>query len=148
GPAAAGVELGRRVEQRLVTAHTVVDAGHIAIVVLAAKRTLGGPQPADLKLLRSELRAPVIQVLVDFFHEHTSPSQKSPLVPLPPIRRAAYDSSPVCHPRHSLPRPPRAPGSASYFGITFMQVSKSNKLANVCYDIRGPVLKHAKRLED
>ncbi|HHK4024082.1 TPA: hypothetical protein ACXIEW_006394, partial [Pseudomonas aeruginosa] len=25
-----------------------------------------------------------------------------------------------------------------------MQVSKSNKLANVCYDIRGPVLKHAK----
>ena len=29
-----------------------------------------------------------------------------------------------------------------------MQISKSNKLANVCYDIRGPVLKHAKRLED
>ncbi|MFG0420821.1 hypothetical protein ACF8MD_45085, partial [Pseudomonas sp. zjy_8] len=27
-----------------------------------------------------------------------------------------------------------------------MQFSKSNKLANVCYDIRGPVLKHAKRL--
>ncbi|WP_375142463.1 hypothetical protein, partial [Pseudomonas aeruginosa] len=26
------------------------------------------------------------------------------------------------------------------------RVSKSNKLANVCYDIRGPVLKHAKRL--
>ena len=24
-----------------------------------------------------------------------------------------------------------------------MQFSKSNKLANVCYDIRGPVLKHA-----
>jgi alanine-synthesizing transaminase len=35
------------------------------------------------------------------------------------------------------------------FGITsIMQVSKSNKLANVCYDIRGPVLKHAKRLEE
>lgn len=29
-----------------------------------------------------------------------------------------------------------------------MQYSKSNKLANVCYDIRGPVMKHAKRLED
>ncbi|MDY7218635.1 pyridoxal phosphate-dependent aminotransferase [Denitrificimonas sp. JX-1] len=29
-----------------------------------------------------------------------------------------------------------------------MQFSKSNKLANVCYDIRGPVLEHAKRLED
>src|SRR5690554_3925067 len=35
------------------------------------------------------------------------------------------------------------------FGIlNIMQFSKSNKLANVCYDIRGPVLKHAKRLED
>jgi alanine-synthesizing transaminase len=29
-----------------------------------------------------------------------------------------------------------------------MQVSQSDKLANVCYDIRGPVLEHAKRLED
>src|ERR671910_192580 len=28
-----------------------------------------------------------------------------------------------------------------------MQVSQSRKLANVCYDIRGPVLEHAKRLE-
>ena len=29
-----------------------------------------------------------------------------------------------------------------------MQFTKSNKLATVCYDIRGPVMKHAKRLED
>lgn len=29
-----------------------------------------------------------------------------------------------------------------------MLINKSNKLANVCYDIRGPVLKHAKRLEE
>ncbi|MEO6713089.1 MAG: pyridoxal phosphate-dependent aminotransferase [Mycobacteriales bacterium] len=29
-----------------------------------------------------------------------------------------------------------------------MQISQSNKLANVCYDIRGPVLEHAKRLEE
>ncbi|MDP9397737.1 MAG: pyridoxal phosphate-dependent aminotransferase [Actinomycetota bacterium] len=28
-----------------------------------------------------------------------------------------------------------------------MQISQSNKLADVCYDIRGPVLEHAKRLE-
>ncbi|MEN3031154.1 pyridoxal phosphate-dependent aminotransferase [Chromobacterium amazonense] len=27
-------------------------------------------------------------------------------------------------------------------------VRKSNKLANVCYDIRGPVLEHAKKMED
>jgi alanine-synthesizing transaminase len=27
-------------------------------------------------------------------------------------------------------------------------ILKSNKLQNVCYDIRGPVLEHAKRLED
>jgi len=29
-----------------------------------------------------------------------------------------------------------------------MQVSQSDKLADVCYDIRGPVLKHARRLEE
>jgi alanine-synthesizing transaminase len=29
-----------------------------------------------------------------------------------------------------------------------MQVRQSRKLANVCYDIRGPVLEHAQRLED
>jgi alanine-synthesizing transaminase len=29
-----------------------------------------------------------------------------------------------------------------------MQLSQSSKLANVCYDIRGPVLEHAQRLED
>ncbi len=29
-----------------------------------------------------------------------------------------------------------------------MQVTQSAKLANVCYDIRGPVLAEAKRLED
>lgn len=33
-------------------------------------------------------------------------------------------------------------------GTFLMQFTKSNKLANVCYDIRGPVMKHAKRLED
>lgn len=27
-------------------------------------------------------------------------------------------------------------------------IKKSNKLDNVCYDIRGPVLKEAKRLEE
>ena len=28
------------------------------------------------------------------------------------------------------------------------QILKSNKLANVCYDIRGPVLERAKQMED
>jgi alanine-synthesizing transaminase len=47
------------------------------------------------------------------------------------------------------PALPRRILAALLFGTTrIMQVSKSNKLANVCYDIRGPVLKHAKRLED
>ena len=27
-------------------------------------------------------------------------------------------------------------------------IQKSQKLANVCYDIRGPVLEHAKRMEE
>ncbi|MCL2880606.1 MAG: aminotransferase, partial [Treponema sp.] len=29
-----------------------------------------------------------------------------------------------------------------------MKINQSSKLENVCYDIRGPVLKEAKRLED
>ncbi|GGM75154.1 aminotransferase [Longimycelium tulufanense] len=29
-----------------------------------------------------------------------------------------------------------------------MQITQSSKLADVCYDVRGPVLKHAKRLEE
>jgi alanine-synthesizing transaminase len=33
-------------------------------------------------------------------------------------------------------------------GATMNTVEKSSKLANVCYDIRGPVLKEAKRLEE
>ena len=33
-------------------------------------------------------------------------------------------------------------------GIVMKPVYKSNKLANVCYDIRGPVLQQAKRMED
>ncbi|HEX6339030.1 MAG TPA: pyridoxal phosphate-dependent aminotransferase [Jiangellaceae bacterium] len=32
--------------------------------------------------------------------------------------------------------------------LSVMQVSQSRKLANVCYDIRGPVLEHAKQLEE
>ncbi len=40
------------------------------------------------------------------------------------------------------------PYSARIDKVSTMQVSKSNKLANVCYDIRGPVLRHAKRLEE
>jgi alanine-synthesizing transaminase len=31
---------------------------------------------------------------------------------------------------------------------TMQPVHKSQKLANVCYDIRGPVLEHAKKMED
>ncbi|RMS10055.1 Aminotransferase AlaT, partial [Pseudomonas coronafaciens pv. garcae] len=42
----------------------------------------------------------------------------------------------------------QAGNTSSIFGIITMQFNKSNKLANVCYDIRGPVLKHAKRLEE
>src|SRR5690606_39013096 len=50
----------------------------------------------------------------------------------------------------SPPPPARARAACDVHSGTFsiMQISKSNKLANVCYDIRGPVLKHAKRLED
>ena len=33
-------------------------------------------------------------------------------------------------------------------GVTLQQLNKSNKLANVCYDIRGPVLQRARQMED
>lgn len=45
-------------------------------------------------------------------------------------------------------RPPRLTIAPWIDKVSTMQVSKSNKLANVCYDIRGPVLRHAKRLEE
>ncbi len=41
------------------------------------------------------------------------------------------------------------PGSVSILRPTIMQpILKSSKLANVCYDIRGPVLARAKQMED
>jgi alanine-synthesizing transaminase len=44
---------------------------------------------------------------------------------------------------------PRRRARAAKPSKTAMQpVNKSKKLANVCYDIRGPVLEHAKRMED
>src|ERR687897_647471 len=42
----------------------------------------------------------------------------------------------------------RGPGPWPDETLEPMQVRQSRKLANVCYDIRGPVLEHAQRLED
>jgi len=61
------------------------------------------------------------------------------------MRGTAPAASAFACPSHN---PTLASLRANSFGVTHMQVSKSNKLANVCYDIRGPVLKHAKRLEE
>jgi len=38
--------------------------------------------------------------------------------------------------------------SAKGSQLTMSPIEKSHKLDNVCYDIRGPVLKEAKRLEE
>ncbi|SMF19383.1 alanine-synthesizing transaminase [Pseudogulbenkiania subflava DSM 22618] len=53
---------------------------------------------------------------------------------------------------HSPRRRKRAKGSggrnATVNDTAMQPVHKSQKLANVCYDIRGPVLEHAKKMED
>src|SRR5690606_31736104 len=68
GPATAGVILGRRVEQRGATTGAVVDARHLAVVVLTAEGALGTSQPADMELGLGELVAPRFQGFFDLFH--------------------------------------------------------------------------------
>ena len=48
----------------------------------------------------------------------------------------------------ATPRRRRAGASNKKRSIIMQPVNKSQKLANVCYDIRGPVLEHAKRMEE
>src|SRR6476620_3100745 len=42
---------------------------------------------------------------------------------------------------------PRSFFGRAPLGLSAMEVTQSKKLANVCYDIRGPVLQEAKRME-
>src|SRR5690606_18605854 len=135
--------LGIGIEQRGVAAGAVIDAGRLGGVVGTGERPLGPAQAADVELLFRELFAPGFQGFLKLVHGGSSSWKKADPY-LSPRSTRTYDSTPVCHPRYTLPR---LAGSAffaafSFFGITHMQVSKSNKLANVCYDIRGPVLKH------
>src|SRR5262245_5373348 len=44
-------------------------------------------------------------------------------------------------------RNPTSGGAGARIGWTAMEVTQSAKLANVCYDIRGPVMREAKRME-
>jgi alanine-synthesizing transaminase len=56
--------------------------------------------------------------------------------------------------RHARPRAPSKPVSPTpapnrqETETTVQPIRKSDKLANVCYDIRGPVLQKAKQMED
>src|SRR5690606_23953467 len=60
--------LGLGVEQGLAAAGTAVDAGHLAVVVLAGEGTLGATQPADVELGVGKLVAPGFQGFLDLFH--------------------------------------------------------------------------------
>src|SRR5690606_16796798 len=111
------------------------------------KGALGAAQPADLKLLGRKRFAPFFKGFFKLVHELLLRKSRPGAFPRSRAGRIMRGFQlPVWQPPPALPRRILA---ALLFGTTrIMQVSKSNKLANVCYDIRGPVLKHAKRLED
>src|SRR5690606_17963151 len=111
------------------------------------KGALGAAQPADLKLLGGKRFAPLFKWFFKLVHELLLRKSRPGAFPRSRAGRIMRGFQlPVWQPPPALPRRILA---ALLFGTTrIMQVSKSNKLANVCYDIRGPVLKHAKRLED
>src|SRR5690606_2310835 len=67
-PAAAGIVLGVGVEQRRLAAGAVVDSRRASGVVLAAERTLGAAQTADLELFGREFLAPGVEGFVDLVH--------------------------------------------------------------------------------
>ena len=68
GPAATGIVLGGGVEQRLATTDAVIDARHLAVVILPGKRPFGAAQAADVELFRRQRLTPGIQGFLDFIH--------------------------------------------------------------------------------
>ena len=65
-PAAARIELGRRVKQRCAAAHAAVGARLVTIVIRAGERRFGPFLPTNSILFRGELRAPFGVSLADF----------------------------------------------------------------------------------
>src|SRR5690606_2942300 len=80
-PAAAGIVLGVRVEQRRSAAGAVVGARRGAVIVLAGERPLGTLQPADLELAFRQLLAPGLQRFLDLVHVIHLALEKSPPLP-------------------------------------------------------------------
>src|SRR6056297_3693690 len=72
GPAAAGVEFGARVEQRMITADAVVDAFFEMLVVLAAERPFGARLAGHPKGLVIQLLTPFLFGLVHIAHAVSS----------------------------------------------------------------------------
>ena len=58
GPATAGIEFGRRLEQRFAAADAAIGAGILAVPVFAAEGALGAFLAGDVVLHGRELRAP------------------------------------------------------------------------------------------
>src|SRR5690606_18059845 len=111
------------------------------------KGALGAAQPADLKLLGGKRFAPLFKWFFKLVHELLLRKSRPGAFPRSRAGRIMRGFQlPVWQAPPALPRRILA---ALLFGTTrIMQVSKSNKLANVCYDIRAPLLTHDKRLED
>src|SRR5208337_1451914 len=68
GPAGAGVELGRRAEQRVLAADAAEDPLGVQVPVLAGEGALGAGEAGHVKLLGGELGAPFGVGLDDFGH--------------------------------------------------------------------------------
>src|SRR5687767_4544933 len=84
-PAATGIELGCGIEQRLVTAHTMVDAIGFGAVVLAGKRPFGAFEATNVVLLGVKHRSPLFEGFVQLFHGYTSATEKARSVSSPQI---------------------------------------------------------------
>ena len=73
-PAAPGVVLRLRLEQRRAAARAAVRARLEGVVVLAAERRLRSLLAEDVELLRRELRAPLLLGLLDLRHAASVPA--------------------------------------------------------------------------
>lgn len=85
-PAAARVELGGGVEQRLFATDAMVDARCFRIVVLPGKRPLGALEATNVVLRRVEHFFPLFERFLQLVHRYTSEFEKARSVPFPQIR--------------------------------------------------------------
>lgn len=68
-PTCAGIIFSLRAKQWRTTADAGVDPIRFVVPVLTGKGPLGPFFPGDLKLLRGQLRLPILVTFLNFFHQ-------------------------------------------------------------------------------